>query len=106
MCWLGFGAGAVVSGCSGGGPSPEQIAEEAAEYERDLVCDDTTGLWPAEVKTREDNNYRDLSEKPPEYCFSCLNFVKPPTPDSCGTCRTVKGPVSPLGWCESWARRS
>jgi hypothetical protein len=50
-----------------------------------------------------DNEYVDRSPHSDRLCFNCANFVPPERPGGCGTCKTVKGPVNPLGWCKSWA---
>jgi hypothetical protein len=89
-------------GCGGSGMSREQIDARAAGYDPTLQCSDVGGLWPAERKTREDNEYRDRSDNPLRYCFNCSNFTEPAREGACGGCRTVKGPVHPLGWCTAW----
>jgi len=92
--------------CGGpAGPTGEDFASQAAKYDRNLVCDDTKGLWPAELKTRTDNEYRNASSQPGQACFNCSNFVPPKTRGTCATCRTVKGPIHPLGWCKSWTEK-
>ena len=93
-------AGALLlARCSSGGLSREEIARLAAAYDPKLECGDTFGLWPAEVKTREDNEYTNRSTSETEYCFTCNNWEAPARPDTCGTCKTVKGPINPLGHC-------
>lgn len=84
------------------GPSGPPPAERAKRYDASLDCTDTSDLWPAEVATREENDYTDRSTKNDQYCFNCSNFVPPETRGTCGTCDTVKGPIHPLGWCEAW----
>jgi hypothetical protein len=86
-------------------PSPEEIRSQAAAYDPSLDCSDAAGLWPAERKTRDDNRYRDRSVEPLRYCFRCDNFLPPPVVGTCGACRTVKGPIHPLGWCTAWTER-
>jgi hypothetical protein len=94
-------------GCGSRGPTPEQVAAQAARYDEALRCTDVGALWPGERKTREDNHYVDRSTEPLRYCFNCTNFVPPAQDRSCASCRTVKGPIHPLGWCQSWtAKRS
>jgi hypothetical protein len=103
---LATGSGALFVRCTPT-PSSDEIEIQIAAYDTGLSCTDTSRLWPAERKTREDNRYRDLSERRlgHEYCFRCENFVAPAEPGTCGTCRTIKGPIHPLGWCKSWALR-
>ena len=85
--------------------SAEEIREQAAAIDRSLACDDLRGLWPAEVATREDNEYIDRSDRELEYCFNCANFEPPRAQGACGGCRTVKGPIHPGGWCKSWTEK-
>ncbi len=84
-----------------------RLAERARELSRGLDCTDTTGLQEAERLTRETNAYREQSDRPGQYCFGCENYQPPEQPGNCATCKTVKGPINPAGWCESWvaARR-
>ena len=101
---LGAGA-ALVSRCSGGGGAGRDLSAEIARYDPALACTDTSRLWPAEAATRKTNAYVDRSPHPDRFCFLCKNFVAPPDPRACGTCTTVKGPIHPLGWCQSWTEK-
>ncbi len=92
--WLGCGASQ--------GPDARKIREMAAAYDPELDCTETTGLWPAEIETRTQNGYVDRSPQELQFCFNCANFIPPPRADGCGRCRTVKGPIHPLGWCKAW----
>ena len=56
---------------------------------------DTKGLWPAELLTRTDNEYRDGATEPGQFRFLCNNYQKPKVAGSCATCTTVKGPINP-----------
>ena len=106
LAGFGLGAGgwlAAIVGCGGeSGPPP---TERARSYDPDLECSDVAGLWPAEVKTRTDNAYRERSDQPDRYCFNCTNFEPAGAREVCGSCRTVKGPINPLGYCESWTEK-
>lgn len=95
----------AIARCAGGAPDGDAIASRAATYDPGLVCDDVAGLWPVEVATRTDNQYTPASAEPDRYCFNCSNFIAPATPGGCGSCRTVKGPIHPLGWCKSWTEK-
>jgi len=105
--WLGASAAVALLGRCASAPSREEIAAQVATYDATLACTDTAGLWPAERKTREDNRYRDRSDRvlEIEYCFRCDNFQPPADRRTCGSCRTVKGPIHPLGWCTAWTLR-
>ncbi len=93
---------AVVGRCGPDGPSLEEIETRAKTYEGELDCTETKGLWPVEVETRTSNEYVDRSTTPGEYCFRCTNYVAPEEAGTCASCRTVKGPIHPLGWCKAF----
>ena len=93
------GAGSL-AGC--GGDDTAALRERAREIGNGLDCSDVSGLWPAEVATRIENQYRQDSEYPDRFCLNCLNFVPAPQPRSCATCKTVRGPIHPAGWCRQW----
>lgn len=91
-----------LSGCGRVRSKEERIAELARSLDAALVCTDTSGLWPAEIKTRTENEYVDHSSRPDQFCLLCTNFMKPPGGRVCGTCRTVRGPINPGGWCKAF----
>jgi hypothetical protein len=85
---------------AGGGACGE--GRRGAARREEIERPDTHELWPAEIRTRTDNEYVDRSTKSDQFCFHCTNFVPGPDPRSCGSCRTVKGPIDPGGWCKAW----
>ena len=95
--------GAGLAACGGNGAG--EVAARRASLDPALVCDDVRLLWPAELATRTTNAYRDHSDKPDQFCLVCQNFQPPPDLHRCGTCVTVKGPISPGGWCKSWTAK-
>ena len=54
------------------------------------------------VDEQTDNEYRDGSVRDDQFCFNCTNFIPADDASRCGTCRTVKGPINPGGWCTAW----
>lgn len=96
---------AVALGCTGGRSDAPAVAERAEAYDPELDCSDTVGLFPAEIETRVRNEYTQRSPHDDQYCFNCSNFIAPAEPETCGTCKTVKGPIQPLGWCKSWTEK-
>src|SRR5262245_53103591 len=69
-----------------------------------LVCTDTAGLTPEEADLRTTNGYTDVSTDPAKHCDTCLQYVAA-SPDQCGTCKSLKGPVHPQGYCKLWAQK-
>jgi hypothetical protein len=97
-------AGAALNaGCSGG-PTDEELAAEARRLSAGLTCTDTGGLQEAEVRTRTTNEYVERSATEGQFCFNCDNYQRPQAAGRCATCRTVRGPINPGGWCTAWTR--
>lgn len=70
-----------------------------------LVCTDTTGLAPADVTVRTTLGYTDVSMEPGKMCSNCQQFVPNATPNTCGSCKILKGPINPKGHCKSWVAK-
>lgn len=66
-----------------------------------LNCTDTTGLAAADVTTRTSLGYTDVSTEVGKSCTNCQQFV-PTSPTTCGTCKVLKGPINPKGYCKSF----
>lgn len=89
--WLAVGmAAAFVPGCKSG--------------PKELACNDTSGLDPAALGLRNAVKYVDKSTTPGKECDNCEHYVAGP-PDACGTCKVVKGPINPKGYCTTWAEK-
>ena len=88
-----FGAVAalLVTGCSKKAPA--------------LNCTDTTGLSATDVTIRTTLAYVDVSTEPGKTCSGCQQFVAPPAPGACGTCKVLKGPINPTGNCKSFVAK-
>lgn len=69
-----------------------------------LACTDTTGLAAADIQVRTSLGYEDVSTQPGKSCSVCLQFI-PGAPNACGTCKVVKGPINPNGYCKSFAAK-
>ncbi|HSN83523.1 MAG TPA: high-potential iron-sulfur protein [Polyangiales bacterium] len=68
-------------------------------------CDDVSGLSNEDAKLREALEYQDRSphgEK--KNCSNCA-FFRPAEADECGACTLIRGPIHPLGYCNSWAAK-
>ena len=93
---------AFLAGCTKD-QTPE-LREKARALGTHLDCSDVVLLGAAELATRTSNEYRQHSDLPDQFCLSCLNYVPPANPATCGTCKTVKGPINPDGWCKQWTK--
>jgi hypothetical protein len=65
-----------------------------------LSCADTSGLASADLALRTSPAvaYVDSSTQPGKTCSACLQF-NTAGPRSCGTCKVLKGPINPGGYC-------
>ncbi len=70
-----------------------------------LSCTDTSALSGPDLMLRTTLAYADLSTEPGKSCAICLQFNPAPTPDTCGTCKIVKGPINPKGNCKSFVAK-
>jgi len=96
-------AASALTGC-GGGAETAALREKARSLGTGLDCSDVSDLQPAESRTREENEYRQHTGKDYQFCLNCLNFVPATAPSACGTCKTVRGPINPDGWCKQWTK--
>lgn len=68
-------------------------------------CDDVSGLSEEDAQLRAALEYQDRSpfgEK--KSCSDCA-FFRGAGEEECGACTLVKGPIHPLGYCNSWAAK-
>ncbi len=67
-----------------------------------LSCTDTSGLTPVDLNIRTTTlAYVDVSLELGKSCVGCQQFI-PGAPNGCGTCKIVKGPINPKGYCKSF----
>ncbi len=63
-------------------------------------CEDTSALSPDDAHIRSEiAAYVDQSPDPNKHCSACAQF-NPAGKDACGTCKVVKGPINPNGYCK------
>lgn len=71
----------------------------------EFSCVDVSGLSTEETELRVALEYVDRSphdEK--KSCGTCAFYVAAEA-NQCGQCTLVKGPIHPLGYCNSWAMK-
>ena len=103
MRTVALAAACVLAGC-GADTKTAALRQRAKALGSALDCSDVSQLQPAEVATRGENQYRQHSEKDDQFCLGCLNFVPDTVEVACGTCKTVRGPINPDGWCKQWTK--
>jgi hypothetical protein len=70
-----------------------------------LVCTDTSGLAPADLTVRTTLGYSDVSMEAGKLCSNCQQFVPAAAANTCGTCKILKGPINPKGYCKSFVAK-
>jgi hypothetical protein len=97
----GFGGTTLLAACGG------DTAETAAGGEYAVVeastCQGFDALDEGSLNARQALSYADNSSQEGQYCGNC-RFKQAYEQDSnCVGCQLFAGPVSPAGWCQSWA---
>jgi hypothetical protein len=69
------------------------------------ACTDTSALEAADVQVRTTLAYADVSTEPGKVCTSCQQFLPGP-PAACGTCKILRGPISPYGSCKAFVAKT
>jgi hypothetical protein len=90
---LGVLAVVGAGGCSKGAPAAPS-------------CTDTSGLSAPDVGVRTALAYADISMEPGKACTICQQFLPGPAANACGTCKVVRGPISPGGSCKAFVART
>jgi hypothetical protein len=70
-----------------------------------LACIDTTSLSASDVQVRVALGYVDQSMEPGKACAGCQQFL-PAATDACGSCKVLRGPINPSGYCKSFVAKS
>ena len=71
-----------------------------------IVCTDVSSLSPTDAQVRTALAYQDSSTEPGKMCSGCQQFIAPPSAGTCGSCKVVKGPVNPMGYCKSFVAKT
>lgn len=67
---------------------------------------DLTGVSSDDVTARNAVSYMDRSRDKTKSCESCVQFNAPKEPSACGSCKVVKGPIHPDGYCNAYAKKT
>jgi hypothetical protein len=107
------GSSALLAACGGGetqsGDETAAPAEapEAGAPMAAASCDDLSGLSETEraqsEQMRQTLQYTSTSTIEGKHCSNCALYIAPEGGAACGGCRLFPGPVSPNGYCNSWA---
>lgn len=68
-------------------------------------CNDVSGLGSADLALRTQLEYQDRSTHGEQKNCSNCAFYKAGDKNQCGVCTLVRGPIHPLGYCNSWAAK-
>ena len=81
-------------GAAGAGSAPVVDASSCAGHD---------AMTPEQVQMRQSLGYVDASPTEVSDCANCRFYTEPAGGSACGACQLFRGPVSPGGWCRSWA---
>jgi hypothetical protein len=97
----GLGGSTLLAACGGDG------ADTAAGGEYPVVdastCQGYDALDQQALAARQALNYQDSTPEAGQYCGNCRFKQDYDQDASCIGCQLFAGPVSPGGWCQSWA---
>ena len=68
-------------------------------------CGNVSGLSEGDLELRSALEYQDGSPHGEQQSCSNCAFYKVGKENQCGGCTLVKGPIHPLGYCNSWAAK-
>ena len=68
-------------------------------------CEDVSGLSKDDAELRSALEYQDRSPHGDKKNCSICAFYKAGGKNECGECTLVRGPIHPLGYCNSWAAK-
>jgi hypothetical protein len=80
------------------------VAAACGKETKSLTCTDTSKLEAADTAARTALAYADISAEPGKNCLGCQQYVAA-APDACGTCKVVKGPINPKGYCKAFVAK-
>ena len=83
------------SSSGGGGAIGADVVDSAS-------CTGYSALTEPQLATRSSLGYIDETANPAQHCANC-RFFQAPTASPCGGCQVLPGPVSPAGYCRTWA---
>ena len=69
-------------------------------------CTDVSQLNDADKAARSALQYTDKSPEAARVCNVCTYYQPAQDPAQCGSCKLVKGPVHPKGFCSGFAAKS
>jgi hypothetical protein len=86
---VGIGALVGLAGCS---------------RQKAFTCADVSGLAVDQILARNTLAYVDISPNTEKTCVGCTQYIEASS-EGCGTCKVVKGPIHPNGYCKSFASK-
>ena len=105
---LGAGASVFLAACGGDDAAPA-AGGDAPAAGGDVVAAECEGygvLTPEELQTRQALGYVDNSPNAAQLCSNCRFYNMPEGGSPCGGCQLFPGPVTPGGYCNSWAAQA
>lgn len=83
------------------------LAAACKKDSKPFTCTDTSSLAPADTAVRTALGYVEPSTEAGKDCAGCVQYA--PAADAsgaCGSCKLMKGPIHPKGYCKGFAPKS
>src|SRR5690242_2170069 len=86
-----------------GGESSGGTLEVQADVVETASCNGYDALTTQQLSAREALRYVDAAPTAAQHCANCRFVQLNAANEPCVGCQVVPGPISPGGWCSSWA---
>jgi len=70
------------------------------------TCTDVSGLSPEDAHSRSALGYLDQAPDVARACEKCTQYLEAKSDGTCGSCRVLRGPISPAGTCKLFAAKA
>ncbi|MEP0548837.1 MAG: high-potential iron-sulfur protein [Rhodothermales bacterium] len=102
---VGLGGSTLLAAC-GGDEATTAGTSDGARVVEASSCEGYDALDPQALQTRQALGYVDATPREGQNCANCRFYTQPQGGSPCGGCQLFAGPVSPAGWCQSWAAQA
>jgi hypothetical protein len=99
----GLGGSTLLAACGGDGADTAAPGDIPYPVVDASTCQGYDTLDQQALAARQALNYVDVTPEEGQYCGNCRFQQAYEQDASCLGCQLFAGPVSPAGWCSSWA---
>jgi hypothetical protein len=99
----GLGGTTLLAACGGDGADTAATGDLPYPVVEASTCQGYDALDQQALSARQALNYADVTPEEGQYCGNCRFKQDYEEDANCIGCQLFAGPVSPAGWCQSWA---